>query len=317
MRNNAYNCKNIPHMIIFDAPDNRCYITGMEDINVVGYQKTGPGEPYPKPGFPDIALFKDENGRCINSYQLIYIASGSGIFRDRLIQYEVRAGQFILIQPGFWHFYTPNPKTGWEEYYIGFNGAVFSALAREIFEKAERSLISLKEPFQTKVMFNKALDIARDNPQDKCLLLNMLLSHLMVEIRFLTDEANVSRSTLVFKTRKYMEEHLSEKIRLEDIASHLGVSYPWFRLEFTKEMGMPPATLLRKIRLQKAKYHLLSSQKPVKEIAVLCGFSTSEYFCIFFKESTGMTPSEYRGYDTHTHLNTRQIDTAVKHASDS
>ena len=291
-------------MILFDAPDNKCYASPsvgkmdstQDNVNVVGYQRIAPGEPYPKPGFPDMCLFKEVNGRCINSFQLIYIASGSGIFRDRLIQYEVQAGQFILIQPGIWHFYTPDPEKGWEEYYIGFNGPSFSALTREIFEKVERNLISLCEHIPAISIYEKALSIAREEPADVEFLLRSLLSYLLLETRYHADETNLSKSTLIFKTRKYMEEHLNEKIRTEDIANYLGVSSSWFRLEFTRQAGMPPATLLRRIRLQKAKFFLLSSRKSVKEIAILCGFGTSEYFCLFFKENTGLTPSQYRAH---------------------
>lgn len=289
-------------MILFDNPSNRCYMVDPDSaksttdrIGVIGYQKILPGEKYPKEGFPDICLFKEHGGRYINEYQLIYIASGSGIFQDRGIHYKVHSGQFMLIQPGYWHSYTPNPDTGWEEYYIGFNGTTLALLAQEIFKISEINLLKVSNTDFILPLFFAALKIgAGEDTAENLLLRKALLTQLLIDVRQALKNNDSLKESLVFKTRQYMEENLSRKVKIDDIASHLCVSNSWFRKEFQRLTGVPPATFLGRIRLQTSKYLLLSSNKSIKEIAAQCGFVTSEYFCKCFRDNTGMTPSDFR-----------------------
>jgi AraC-like DNA-binding protein len=289
-------------MILFDDSDNRCYITDSPSVNtekedivhVVGYQKIDIGEAYPKSGFPDVCLFKEHGGRYINEYQIIYIASGSGSFQDRGIHYKVNAGDFLLIQPGFWHSYSPNRDTGWEEYYFGFNGPTLSNLARELYMINEINLLKIQNRDFVLPIYAAALKIGKENSRESISLMNALLTQLITYARFSLNKILPANESFLFRARQYMEKNLARKITLEDIANHLCVSNSWFRKEFLKETGVPPATFLGRIRLQTSKYLLLSSSKSIKEISKECGFTTSEYFCKFFRDNTGLTPSEFR-----------------------
>ena len=289
-------------MILFDSPDNRCYmpeasqasLRGGDIIHVVGYQNIAAGEEYPKKGFPDVCLFKEHGGRYISEYQLIYIASGYGTFQDRGIHYEVQAGQIFLIQPGIWHSYTPDPNTGWEEYYFGFNGPTLSNLARELFLINEVSLLKTQNSDYAEPIFKAALKAAKEGGAESIQILEALLTQLITYTRFSLNKILPSNESFLFKARQYMEKNISKKINIDDIANHLCVSNSWFRKEFLKETGVPPATFLGRIRLQTSKYMLLTSEKSIKEISRECGFTTSEYFCKFFRDNTGLTPGEFR-----------------------
>ena len=51
---------------------------------------------------------------------------------------------------------------------------------------------------------------------------------------------------------------------------------------------------LLKVRVEKSKQILFSSNISVEEIQDSCGFSNAEYFYRAFKQMTGMTPGQYR-----------------------
>ena len=291
-------------MKLFDSSDNKCYISNtigsnpkeIDYIGVIGYQSIQPGECYPKDGFPDVCLFKEHGGRYINEFQLIYIASGSGSFQDRGIHYEVHSGHFLLIQPGFWHSYSPDPNTGWEEYYFGFNGHMLSALAQDIYMINENNLLKVSEASFAQPILTAALRLGQigDESEESNIILKSLLTQLLTELKYRLRVNDLSKESLVFKARQYMENHLSQRITIDDIAKHLHISNSLFRKEFQKQTGVPPVTFLNRIRLQTSKYLLLTSNKSIKEIAGKCGFLTSEYFCKFFRDNTNMTPSEFR-----------------------
>ena len=287
-------------MKLFDSDDNKCYLVSqagatkdIDRISVVGYQKIIPGEAYPKEGFPDTCLFQEHGGRYISEYQLIFIASGGGIFQDRGIHYNVEAGQFLLIQPGYWHSYAPDINTGWEEYYIGFNGPTLSALSQDLFKSTNINHLKVANSEFVLPLYLTALKHGQEITSEGELIIKALLINLITELRFCLLKNNTDES-LIFKTRQFMEENLSKKISIDDIANYLCVSNSWFRKEFYKETGVAPITFLNRIRLQTSKYMLLSTNKSIKEISIHCGFATSEYFCKFFKNNTGITPGEYR-----------------------
>jgi len=63
---------------------------------------------------------------------------------------------------------------------------------------------------------------------------------------------------------------------------------------FKKELGISFVDYVGKIRLEKALELLRNSTIKIKDISKNVGFSNPHYFGIWFKENTGLTPSQYR-----------------------
>ncbi|MBQ5603681.1 MAG: AraC family ligand binding domain-containing protein, partial [Bacteroidales bacterium] len=94
-------------------------------INSVGQQLIGKNEVYPPQLHPTRYLFNTEKGRILNEYQLLYITRGSGRFvSESGGSQNIKEGQMFMLFPGEWHNYHPDPETGWNEYWIGFEGDI-------------------------------------------------------------------------------------------------------------------------------------------------------------------------------------------------
>ena len=78
------------------------------------------------------------------------------------------------------------------------------------------------------------------------------------------------------------------------IAENSGYSPNHFRTVFDSVMGKSPQKYLENLRINHAKYLLVSTSKPLIQIALLCGFSSQAYFTSVFKKTTLTTPNEYR-----------------------
>ena len=63
---------------------------------------------------------------------------------------------------------------------------------------------------------------------------------------------------------------------------------------FKRETGQSPIARLLDIRLSHARRLLLTTERPMKEIAVECGFVSETYFYTAFRRREGMAPGEYR-----------------------
>src|SRR5574344_2179192 len=98
-------------------------------VNTVGFQCIQKSEPYPSLSHPRGYYFNVEKGRILQEYQIVYITRGKGVFKsDEATEQDVCCGRLILIYPGQWHTYHPSKTTGWEEYYIGFQGSIADAV---------------------------------------------------------------------------------------------------------------------------------------------------------------------------------------------
>ena len=67
-----------------------------------------------------------------------------------------------------------------------------------------------------------------------------------------------------------------------------------FYRQFQDATGKTPAAYLRKLRLEEACRLLSETTASISAIAERCGFSSANYFALFFKRETGLAPSAWR-----------------------
>ncbi len=92
----------------------------------------------------------------------------------------------------------------------------------------------------------------------------------------------------------YIENHLSENIRVIDVANEAGYSYYHFTRTFKALLGENIGNYIQKRRLFNGASQLLYSDKKIIDIAFDCGFDSSEAFSRAFKSVYRVSPKEYR-----------------------
>src|ERR1700761_3018864 len=103
---------------------------GLSILNA-GCTRIAANADYPYRQHPDHHYFTWSNGRVLDEFQVIYIASGEGSFESASVpETAVQAGTVILLFPGEWHRFRPSRATGWDEYWVGFKGEVADNLFR-------------------------------------------------------------------------------------------------------------------------------------------------------------------------------------------
>lgn len=93
-----------------------------------------PGSPSPLRVHPELDQFTWPQRRRLPEYQIVYITRGEGEFESEAAgKRKITAGNVFLTFPGDWHRYRPAPSTGWDEFWVGFDGEDADRLVRHGF----------------------------------------------------------------------------------------------------------------------------------------------------------------------------------------
>lgn len=99
---------------------------------------------------------------------------------------------------------------------------------------------------------------------------------------------------LTIAVTNYIQKHLSQPIRAEEMAKALYMSRPYLSAKFKEETGETLTDFILKEKTEEAKRLLRYSDKNATAIASYLGFSSLGHFSQVFKRYTGRTPTEYR-----------------------
>jgi AraC-like DNA-binding protein/mannose-6-phosphate isomerase-like protein (cupin superfamily) len=99
---------------------------------------------------------------------------------------------------------------------------------------------------------------------------------------------------LAIEATKYIHAHYPENISLDTLADHLHISQRHANRIFRKMFNTTFGKTLRSLRLTYAKTLLATTGLPVEEVAERVGLGSSQALRKLFKQTEGVTISEYR-----------------------
>jgi AraC-like DNA-binding protein len=259
-----------------------------------GYARIAPNQSYPPRNHPKGYAFSWEKGRALQEYALVYITHGRGLFENETGQKALRGGDLILLRPGQWHRYRPDPETGWHEYWICFNGHIANHLFESSRFPENPPVLSVGYNEQITRLFVQAQELAGEMPRAFQARIAAHIMHILALAQAAQSPGTSVDEELVRRIRCALTEHLEENIRMEDVAANLHVGYAKFRRAFKAHTGLTPGQYHLQLRIGRAKDLLTGTDLPVKQIALQLGFESPFYFSRIFKKKTGHAPQEWR-----------------------
>lgn len=107
------------------------------------------------------------------------------------------------------------------------------------------------------------------------------------------DRSPLSRDP-VLEIPAYIEQHLSESLRVEDLAARCSLSYPWFAKRFHDYFGISCKQCIEHLRLNAVQQYLIHTDLELSEISRLTGYTDCSHMIKDFKRMTGSTPGQFR-----------------------
>lgn len=161
-------------------------------------------------------------------------------------------------------------------YPTGKHEALYTDIFERMIPEFER-----KEQFYAEITQNLAMTMLMYT-------FRIINEHNQEAAQLLQNNANIRQAI------GYIQEHLGEDLRLEDIAKECHMSKYYLSHQFSQTQGISLSKYILSSRLNKAMQMLRETAMPVRTISESVGFNDISYFCRAFKSETGMTPLQYR-----------------------
>ena len=93
----------------------------------------------------------------------------------------------------------------------------------------------------------------------------------------------------------FIEEHIADAdINVAAMAEAVATSRSGLNRKLKSILGVTPLDLLREARIKRACQLLGKGNLNISEVAYQCGFSDPKYFSRCFKQTMGVSPTEYK-----------------------
>jgi len=160
-------------------------------------------------------------------------------------------------------------------------------------ERVERikkilNINSISKEFEESIMSIKY----RDDEQIKSAakILEALANYLILD-----NFISINKSHFVENIDKYIDDHIENKIYIDELAKHFGYGRTKFYEECNKFLDVSIGDYVINKKINYAKKLLISEvDLDIAQIAYDSGFNDENYFIRLFKKSTSLTPKKYR-----------------------
>ena len=153
---------------------------------------------------------------------------------------------------------------------------------RYSFYSSNDSYLLLKSIMIDNIWQFKNLDDWKHMVMDYMLYLRELLHQNTVEYPYIEEALD------------YIHSNYSKNINMAMVANQVDTNYTWFSEKFKEHTGVNFNEYLKKLRIDEACKLLEKGCYKIYEVAERSGFGDAKYFMKTFKESTGVSPGEWK-----------------------
>jgi AraC-like DNA-binding protein len=220
-------------------------------------------------------------------------------------------GTFSLLQPGVSHqglFQQLDPcELAWLDFHPGAAMPESRWLGRRALAEMDASFRNAGNAvFKTNLRLKSAVAVFADTArglasselgdEDRVWLQTSLVQIVLAVREIVAHHAPADRPelNLVERCDRFIEARLAGPIRIGELARQVNMSPGAFFARFRRETGMTPADYVRRARIRHAENLMVRTDMSLTDIAMACGFSSSQYFATSFREYAGIQPSRFR-----------------------
>lgn len=247
-------------------------------------------------------------------YELYYQVEGARRYYIDDGAYLVNAGNVVLIGPDGVHKTGSVENCAHTRYVLNFSREYLAPMEAAMpganlfacFDAGVHVLtISPRNQAMVEGLLSRIYEQRADDSPAGQALRRAQMSELLLYMAEYAAAAKNCETRIVNKTidmiQSYISTHYREELSLTGIAAQFYMSPYYVSRLFKKTTNLSLVEYINSVRLMAAKNLLETSSMRVASVADAAGFSTPAHFSRVFKESTGLSPQQYRKFYQTTH----------------
>ena len=250
-------------------------------------------------------FFKNQQNNWMkNAYwEMIYTNSGEIIVTIDNKEFVLKQGHAVFHKPMEYHNHRGNPNADANIIVLSFDadGALMKYFEDAVIQLDYSSDMLLKRILELSgpIDFLPNPNISAINHISSAInsqLVRLSIEQFLIELAKLK-EANYSHSSISRKNFdmiiNVLNKNVYKRLTLGDIAKLCNLSESNLKKTFRLYSDSGIMTYFNRLKVEAAK-KLLCQGVLIGNISQMLSFQSQDYFCVFFKRYTGITPSQYR-----------------------
>jgi AraC-like DNA-binding protein len=233
------------------------------------------------------------------------VIEGAIHLRHRSLEADAAAGFFCIANAEELHRGHSATPRGWSCRTLHLHPEISRGLAEEIASFRSSPHIAFRGPIvadpdmaQDFLHLHRLCEKHGSSLERQTLFLSFLAKLLARHAETRLEISRPAREpSAVRRAREYLDEHLLDKVTLEDLATAAGITP--FRLlrAFRHAFGLTPHAYQLQARVRAAHALIVRHTAPLADIALTTGFADQAHLTRVFKSVMGATPGQFQGVD--------------------
>lgn len=235
-----------------------------------------------------------------NTYILHFISDGKGIFTCHGKTYSLTRGDVFLVKPDTEVYYEADEKNPWSYMWVGFHGIKAETYLQSAGLQGETVTCKCENTpliftYIQQMIICRHLTLSNELRREAALL--QILSILIDEYKITLpkdERYDYPYQIYVEQAVDYIRRNFKTNIKINDIASYIGIDRSYLANIFKYVMKVSPQEYLMHYRMEQAEHMLSQTEERISVIAETVGYHDPLTFSKMFKKYAGVSPSEFR-----------------------
>ncbi len=246
--------------------------------------------------------------RTFEQNVLIMITEGVLHITANGVPYSLSKGQYIFLKAGEEHF-GHMPSEGKLSYlWVHFK----SDCGFEISTENSDCTYILPEHAETALsgrasrLFHQLIELSLEEKLFSRNMLDYTVSLLLMELSqeyiYGLNRKKDRLPAVIPAAVEWIKSNYRHPFTVTELAEKMGYQSDYLSSLFKRHMGISIVKYTNQLRIRTAKNLLINYDITIKEAAFSCGFSDEKYFMKIFKQSEGITPTEFKNDNQRSFL---------------